>query len=312
MKPTILSKTINRLSCGRLKFGWWSSAFQSAAAPVIIGGCGRSGTTLMRAMLNAHPNLHIGPETGILCGSLNMDNLAGATGLAVADVRMHHHRASCLGDFVERVMAQAQAQAGKPRWGEKSPSNVVNLARIFQFFPQARFIHMIRDGRDVACSLRTHPKYQWVDGRRLETGIINPWEKCIVRWVSDTNAGLSWRYDPRYIEVRYEDLVQEPERIIRQVLSFIDEPWDSSVLNYHETHDERGRDGANPGVNLPVYSSARSRWMQELPAQARALFTPQARQLLIHLGYAVDDSWVGDALADDASTSSTNQLCLQS
>jgi hypothetical protein len=69
MKPEFLSRTVNQLSAGRLKYGWWSSSYRSEQSPVFIGGASRSGTTLLTALLAAHPDLYIGPETGIFIGN---------------------------------------------------------------------------------------------------------------------------------------------------------------------------------------------------------------------------------------------------
>jgi hypothetical protein len=111
---------------------WGSIPYVSESEPVIIGGCGRSGTTLLSAMIDAHPLFFCGPES---------------------------------------------------RWSEKTPGNVRVLDRIFEYFPRARFIHVIRDGRDVVCSTRTHPKFRVVDGKEVLTGILRPADECAERWV---------------------------------------------------------------------------------------------------------------------------------
>jgi hypothetical protein len=168
------------------------------------------------------------------------------------------------------------------------------LKTVFRLFPAARFIHMIRDGRDVVCSLRTHPKYRWDHGRRVPSGIINPWSACVTRWVHDTNAGLHWRTDPRYLEIRYEHLIAEPESTVRSILAWLDEPWEPDILDFHERHEEVGSDVANPGVRKPVYSVARGRWRTDLPEEALAAFTSDAHALLVDLGYADSDAWAKD------------------
>lgn len=292
MKPQLLSRAINTVSLGRVKWGWWTSSRKSDDQPVIIGGCGRSGTTLLRAMLNAHKHINIGPETGLLSGNRDLTNLSYALNMSVAEIRREYQRSACLGEFVERVLRRGATLAGKERWGEKSPSNVKHLQKIFQFFPKARFIHMVRDGRDVVCSLRTHPKYRWQNGARIATGIINPWEMCAARWVRDTTAGMDWRGDARYLEVRYEDLVRHTEETIGRVLDFLGEDWDAQVLDYYRTHCERASDVANPGVKAPVYFGAIGRWERDMPLEAAQAFDSDAFALLVSLKYATDNTWV--------------------
>lgn len=291
MKPLYQSRIVNRLSRGMIKWGWWTSSYQSDSAPIIIGGCGRSGTTLLRAMLNAHNRIAIGPETGVFCGATCRPQLAADLQLPLDVVERDYRRSCCLGEFVELLMQRTLQKARKERWGEKSPCNVRCLKTIFQFFPQARFIHMVRDGRDVVASLRTHPKYCWRNGERVPTGICNPWTACVARWVNDVNAGLPWRGDDRYLEVRYERLAAEPEETLRGVLNWLGEDWDDAVINFYESHDERGSDVANPGVMRPVYGSALDRWRKELTEEAISAFNVDAVALLMRLGYTHDESW---------------------
>lgn len=294
----MLASVFHNASGGRLKLGWWSSPWRSLQSPVIIGGCGRSGTTLLRAALNAHPRIAIGPETGVFSGNRDIGALARSTGLSPAVIADAYRGSSCLGKFAQRLCSEALNPEGKARWGEKSPSNVRNLEVMFRFFPRARFIHVIRDGRDVVASLRTHPRYRWEDGRRVETDIVNPWDACIDRWVRDTRAGLAWRADDRVKEVRYEELVASPREVLGELLEWLGEPWDEAVLDFHRTHRETGSDRANPGVKQGIYRTARGRWTRDLPPEARLLFRPRAARLLVQLGYAPDAGWIEEAAGD--------------
>jgi hypothetical protein len=157
---------------------------------------------------------------------------------------------------------------------------------------------MIRDGRDVATSLRTHPKYRWVNGSRVETGIFNPWGECVTRWVRDTTAGIRWRGHPRYIEVRYEELIDKPEQTIRRLLSFLGEEWDPAVLKYHESPREDRTSAVHPYVDLPLQSTSVRRWIYGLPMDARRCFVGEPAELLRHLEYAPEDGWIVDNSVD--------------
>jgi hypothetical protein len=283
MKPATLSYLVNRVTVGKVKYGWWTSSYTSAASPVVLGGCSRSGTTLLRCLLGAHRSLYIGPETAILSvGNRNIDHLARVTELAPECLRGYYRRSSCMGQFAELVLSDLMAQSGKQRWGEKTPANVRRLERIFRFFPQARFVHIIRDGRDVVCSLRTHPKYRFEEGRRVPTGIVNPWTQCVAEWIDDVHAGLKWRGDPRYYELQYEVLVSDPQGALRPLLGWLGEEWDPAVLQSYQT------DGLElqPRLAGAIDSGSVGRWRQDLPEEARQSFEPAARQLLTELGYA--------------------------
>jgi hypothetical protein len=259
-------------------------------------------------MLNAHPNMVIGPETGLFCGS-DLPHLARSMRIDFDVLREMYRRSSCLGEFVEHIITLQLERSGKPRWGDKSPCNIRELVRLFHFFPNAHVLHVIRDGRDVVCSLRDHPKFRWENGVRTPTNVCNPWTECVARWVADTSAGLRWRGDPRYCEVRYEHLVNEPERVLRQVLEWLGEPWDAAVLSYYQSHEEQGYDAPNPGITQPVYQRARDRWRTELPLDATHSFTEEALALLVKLGYAQDHSWAREhAELANASASESTRL----
>ena len=122
------------------------------------------------------------------------------------------------------------ARRGKRRWAEKTPLNVRHLAWIFRHFPNARFIHVLRDGRDVVCSLRSHPVRRFVDGAWASVPQNRSVASCIRQWLTLTGEGMRWRADPRYLEVRYEDLVQDPEATMRRVMAFVGEPFDEAWL----------------------------------------------------------------------------------
>jgi hypothetical protein len=289
MKPAPLSYLINRVTTGKVKYGWWTSSYQSAASPIVLGGCSRSGTTLLRRLLSAHPALYIGPETAILSmGNRDLAHLARVTELDPACLRRYYRQSICMGQFAELVLTDLMTREGKRRWGEKTPANVRRLERIFRFFPEARFVHILRDGRDVVCSLRTHPKYRFEDGQRVPTGVVNPWLGCTQEWVTDVRAGLKWRGDPRFYELKYEALVADPEATLRPLVQWLGEDWDPAILHSYRT------DGLElqPRLAGAIDSGAVGRWQADLPAEARKTFEPEGCQLLTELGYAADGTWV--------------------
>jgi hypothetical protein len=288
-----ISRFVNAASMGRLKLGWWSCPYQSAAAPIIIGGAPRTGTTLLRVILDNHPDVWIGPENGVFQeAGRNLPGMEACLDVPIDTLRSIHRRSCCLGEFVDLSMAHAVSAKKKPIWGIKSPSVVHALDTVFHFFPRARFVHLLRDGRDVVCSLRTHPRYRTVEGKRVPTGIVNAWDSCVKTWVDSTTAGVRWRAHPNYYEVKYEDLVQSPRPTMTALLEWLRLPPSDEIWLYHERPLNQGIDSPHPGIEQPVYSSAMTRWAKDLTPEAQSAFTDQACRLLVSLGYAPDAvSW---------------------
>jgi hypothetical protein len=150
---------------------------------------------------------------------------------------------------------------------------------------------MIRDGLDVVCSIRTHPKHRIINGRKVATGIRKPLEPCIQAWLRETANGLRWRGHPSYFEIHYEELVNAPEPQLRQLCDFIGEPWDPAMLEYH---NERGpsRDAANfvsnEAATTPLTTQAIERWRNDLNQDELALFYKLAGKRMTELGYQID------------------------
>jgi hypothetical protein len=116
----------------------------------------------------------------------------------------------------------------KPRWGDKSPRYAVNMPLIKRTLPEARFIHLIRDGRDVALSALKgrdpRPEKVEVTARR--------WKRRLAR-----ARGAAERVP--YIEVRYEDLLTDTEAQLRRICEFTELAWDPAVMTYYERAEER-------------------------------------------------------------------------
>lgn len=293
-----IASLLERLWEKTIRAGWYRADHVSEENPVVIGGCARSGTTLMRVMIDTHPNIYCGPETGLLylrtLTRRKIRKLSRKLEVLEEDLDSMMRDTPSYFGFVETLFDHLRQRAGKSRWGDKSPQNVLHLDRIFHHFPEARFIHMIRDGRDTACSLRTFPPYRMVDGRRVELDTMNALDQCIRRWVHDVEAGMVYRGDPRYIEVKYEDLIENNEETLLRVFNFLDEPWDERVTKYYQI-ESPSRNGdkmpQNPGATQPIYRTAHGRWRNEFTEEDKRVFKVIAGDLLVTLGYEEDNNW---------------------
>jgi hypothetical protein len=214
--------------------------------PMIVGAP-RSGTTLLRFMLDAHPELAIPPETGFVVPCLKLrgrgealrrkfvDTVVqfppDAPGWADFQIPADEFRAKVaeLEPFtvaagLRAFYAMYAARCGKPRWGDKTPLYCLHLAAIERVLPEAHFLHMIRDGRDAALSLR--PMW-FAPGRDIRT-LASSWREAVA---TARAQGARCR---RYLEVRYEDLLSRTEDVLRQVCAFIELPFDGAMLRYYE------------------------------------------------------------------------------
>ena len=264
-------------------------------APIVLGGCGRSGTTLLRMMLDSHPRICCGPESSVFRRrALDPDALADRFGLARGEVRAIDDAAASRPAFIEAFAALCLQDAGKARWAEKTPRNISRIGTIFRFFPEARFVHVLRDGRDVACSLRTHPRHEVVDGRLVPLDTWKPLAGCARRWRDDIECSRPHWNDPRFHTLRYEDLVRDPGSVLRRLMAFLGEPWDDAMLA-HAGGGAPSRDvtrfAQNPEAIGAVNASSIGRWQRDLDAKDRRIFKRIAGALLIELGYAEDDAW---------------------
>jgi hypothetical protein len=254
---------------------------------VFIGGAGRSGTTLFRAMLNAHPRIHCGPEAKLvstLCRQRAAWQQGMAADLAEAGVTQELLDRS-VRSFLETLL-RGLAPEGQ-RVAEKTPHNLLYTAYLGQLFPRARFIHVIRDGRSVAASL---VRQAWRDPA---TGNPQPYCQDI------PNAAAYWReivsnvrrqapaVPGRYLELRYERLVTEPEAVMREVLAFLGERWDPAVLAHHRSEQKlSSRESSTEAVKAAVNTGALDKWRQNLDETELAQVKEVAGELLQLLGYA--------------------------
>lgn len=263
--------------------------------PVIIGGCARSGTTLMRMILDSHKNLCCGPESRLFFReNVGVQRLADKFDVPLQRVRGLARRSDSRAEFIERFFQFYARVCAKRRWVEKSPKNVQVLDYVFRSFPKARFIHVVRDGRDVACSLRTFPRHKVENGKLIPLETWNDLEPGIDRWVSDISTSRAYRADRRYLEVRYEDVVFRTRDTLQKALHFIGEPWDDAVLRHSENHSV-SRDVTkfpqNPEAVRRITDEAIGRWKRDLTITEQTLFKEKAGSLLVELGYETSDRW---------------------
>ncbi|MCA9293952.1 MAG: sulfotransferase [Phycisphaerales bacterium] len=278
---------------------WYASDDLCNDPAVFIGGCGRSGTTLLREMLNRHPAIACGPETAFLCDLINPRRIAVEWELDPSRVERMAKDAPSLISFCERFFRAHAEREKKPRWADKTPRNVRALPKILSAFPYGKFIHCVRDGRDVACSLRNHPRETVRHGKVVAARVNRPIRNGAMRWFHDTSAGMAFLAHPRCLEVRYERLVTDTEAVLREVCTFIEEPFDERMLVATGTlSDASLRLMNNRNADQHVQQSSLSRWRRDMTLNERHDFHAVAGELLIALGYAKDATWIHEQATD--------------
>lgn len=163
--------------------------------PIVVGGCERSGTTLMQSILSAHPSiLAIATETWAFAHGARAGFDDGRTFRP---------------ERLWKGLGQEPRAPSNTRWAEKSPANIFQFQEILDHFEnRVRLIQLVRDGRDVVTSI--HPDRQ------------EPWVP-VQRWIDAVSAGLRFRDHLNVMTVRYEDLVADSAATIASVLSFLGE-----------------------------------------------------------------------------------------
>jgi Sulfotransferase family len=281
-----------------------------APVPFVVGSS-RSGTTLLRLMLDSHPELAIPAETQFYAGVLEVDERRGDWLDAVLAAMVTNHSWDDFGigaaEFERAVRASAPAgpgdvlrafyriyaaRFGKPRWGDKWPGNVLRMTAIARILPEARFVHIIRDGRDVAASLR---EMWWRPG--------DSYEACIELWAGRIRAARAQAATGiPYLEVRYESLVRAPRETLAQVCAFAELRYDEAMLDYARRAPARLAELAewtigdrripsadrvlpHAKTRLPLDEDAIGRWRAEMSAADVAACERAAGDLLAELGY---------------------------
>jgi hypothetical protein len=275
---------------------------------VFIVGCPRSGTTLLQRMVNAHPQVAMTPEThwitrffekrkgltpeGMVTRKL-ISRLFEQTGFA----HLHIGREELLAmipvgrplpfsSFVTSVFDSYGRAQGKALVGDKTPGYVRSMNTLHALWPEARFVHLIRDGRDVYLSMRHRPMQQpkagafdnWAEEPVLTAAL---WWELNLRAGRTTGTSLG---SGLYSEIRYESLVAHPREECEQLCAFLGLPFDEAMLRFHE---DRAR--FDPGldqnrVGLPVTPGLRD-WQSQMPAEEVECFEAAAGELLDELGY---------------------------
>ncbi|MEM5300050.1 sulfotransferase [Burkholderia sp. JPY481] len=181
--------------------------------------------------------------------------------------------------LIDSIGEFRRKQMGARRWGMKLQRRILDVGTYAAIWPRAHFIHMIRDGRDLAAShLKTVPEW----GYRTVAQAAHGWLDVVTRPRQAAPDG-------RYLEARYEDLVTRPRETIKRMLGYLHLQWDEAVLN-HAAHEHAlfNRPWGHPAAQAaskPLHTGRHGRYLHDLTPGEIAEFERIAGKELIHLGY---------------------------
>jgi hypothetical protein len=272
---------------------------------VFFVGCPRSGTTLLQRLANAHPDLAVAHETRWIAAwyekriGLTAEGYVSpefverllahrrfkALKIKPADVARIYRNCKPVryAEFVSMLFDRFAARRGKRLAGDKSPAYVRSLPTLHALWPKAKFVHIIRDGRDVCLSV-----LDWQQGpRQLRTSTDDPITTTAVWWDWNVRLGreAGRQLGPElYQELRYEALIDGVEEECARLCSFLEIPYDSAMLRFHE-----GRMRDEPGLDAkkawrPVTTGLRN-WREQMAGGEVARFEAAAGPLLNELDY---------------------------
>ena len=281
-----------------------------ADRPLLIGACPRSGTTLLRSLLNNHPDLAMPAETDFLLhlwvhrgrlrdlrdparrrrlaewifdtpGRGGRRIRAGAVGRDEAVARVAAAPPT-LGALLAAVFAVFADAKGKPRWGDKRPAYAGHISALFALFPHAQFVNVVRDPRAATDSQLRAPWYRDLERSALADTVAT-WEFAVAR-VDDYADAL--RPD-QLLDVRYEDLVREPRPTLERVCAFAGLRGGEAIAEMLERPRSGGlQDDWHARVSEPISTGPVDAWRERLQPAQVALVEHATRAQLPRFGYA--------------------------
>ena len=287
-------------------------------SPIFVIGNPRSGTTLLRLMLTCHPNICVPPEAGWLINlypkyrdfTLRTDRLKRFVddlfsppkiegwGLERFNLleRLEEAKPTDYATLASHVYLYYASvhQPGKSRWGDKNNFHLNHIEKIHRLFPDAHFLHIIRDGRDVACSYRDLSQIQGEYAPKLSASICGAaydWVKNI-KIIQKSFATIG---QGRTLAIRYEDLVQQPHKTLQMVCDFLGEDYDERMLSFAEENRKKQLEPEmfmnwKTRTKEQLTDTRAERWKREMFEEDRYLFQLLAKETLMRYGYEIEHS----------------------
>lgn len=212
--------------------------------PILIGGCGRTGTSLMSAILDAHPDIFSFPAE---------------TNIFESDRKFRSPRLNYLRNMLRfhRFFVRQDIRKGTRRWCEKTPNNVFALEQVFnEFRNKVKIILMVRDGRDVITSLHPLRKGYYIS---------------LNRWMEESALTMKYRKHENVLIVPYESLTMHFEHTMKKILDFLGNSFDDKVRDYTKFSGVQSHDAFHGNKLTSISSGSVERWRQDKHKERVAL-----------------------------------------
>lgn len=297
--------------------------------PIFIVGCPRSGTTLLQYMLRSHPRISLPTGESHFFVALHRNRNQYGDLRKPENIRrvledmhtrnrefletdfhgirfevepmtklIHQKGSSTIPEILSTIYQENARGEGKERWGDKTPWYLLHMPLILEMFPNAQFIHIIRDGRDVALSLlnRRHVfgVYNILIAAEYWAGYLEKGQKL------GTQLGASI-----YHEVRYEDLLKNPKATLKRICHFLAEEYSEKVVHFQTSTIL----GETPLLSKPLQKTNTYKWKNQLPYSHQRLFESAAGTNLIRNGYELVCSQRHASMLEKALYRSHNAIC---
>ena len=212
--------------------------FDTSIPLIWIGGIPRSGTTLMRTMLDAHDSVRCGEETHVIPRILGLHSNILSSNTSYARYKEAGVTRQVLLNATAAYLLNIISMHGEPapRLCNKDPFTLSSIDIVIEMFPQSKFIFMIRDGRATAHSIISRKVS--ISGFDIKTydGCLRDWNKAITRMHEKCKmAGATY-----CLPVHYEQLVLHPKAEMKRILEFLGLTWSDNVLHHQDFIDKAG------------------------------------------------------------------------
>ena len=277
----------------------------TSGKPIFVVGAPRSGTTLLQYMLRSHPNISL--PTGESHFFIPLYRKAASFGdlsrkenikkvleemyrrsqdfldtdlhginfdIEALSTVFHQENRNSINSIISGLFEKNATGEGKSRWGDKTPYYVLHMNTILEMYPEAQFIHLIRDGRDCALSLidRKH------NFRVYNTFFAAKYWEIYVEKGREIGKTLG---EKTYCEVRYEDLLENPTDTMKRVCHFLNEPYSDSIVNFKKS----GQAGKTPLLQKSIQKTNHGKWRKKMSQRQIKTFEGAVASTLKDCGY---------------------------